>query len=31
MPNPRLRGPAPWKAMSGITGPLTVPVEFDKS
>jgi cytochrome P450 len=31
MPNPRLRGPAPWKAMSGITGPLSVPVEFDKS
>jgi cytochrome P450 len=31
MPNPRLRGPAPWKAMAGITGPLSVPVEFDKS
>jgi cytochrome P450 len=29
MPNPRLTGPAPWPAMSGITGPLSVPLEFD--
>jgi cytochrome P450 len=29
MPNPRRTGPAPWKAMSGITGPTTLPLEFD--
>lgn len=29
MPNARLAGPAPWPAMSGITGPTTVPLEFD--
>jgi len=29
MPNPRRTGPAPWKAISGITGPLSVPLEFD--
>lgn len=29
MPNPRPTGPAPWKAISGITGPTTLPVEFD--
>ena len=29
MPNARLTGPAPWPAMSGITGPTTVPLEFD--
>ncbi len=29
MPNPRRTGPAPWKAITGITGPLTVPLEFD--
>lgn len=29
MPNPRLTGPAPWKAISGITGPTTLPLEFD--
>ncbi len=28
MPNPRLAGPAPWPGMSGITGPLSVPLEF---
>jgi cytochrome P450 len=31
MPNPRLSGPTPWKAMNGITGPLSVPLEFDRS
>jgi cytochrome P450 len=29
MPNPRLTGPVHWKAMAGITGPLTVPLGFD--
>jgi cytochrome P450 len=29
MPNPRLTGPAPWKALSGVTGPTTVPLAFD--
>ncbi|OBF10082.1 cytochrome P450 [Mycobacterium sp. 852002-10029_SCH5224772] len=29
MPNPRRTGPAPWKAVSGITGPTTLPVAFD--
>ncbi|RUP00772.1 MAG: cytochrome P450 [Mycobacterium sp.] len=29
MTNPRLTGSGPWRAMSGITGPLSVPLEFD--
>jgi cytochrome P450 len=29
MPIPRRTGPAPWKAISGITGPTTLPLEFD--
>jgi cytochrome P450 len=29
MPNPRQAGPTPWKAISGITGPITVALEFD--
>jgi cytochrome P450 len=29
MPNPRQTGPSPWKGMAGITGPTTVPLEFD--
>lgn len=29
MPNPRLAGPTPWRAVSGIAGPLSVPLEFD--
>jgi cytochrome P450 len=29
MPNPRRTGPAPWKAISGITGPVTLPLQFD--
>ncbi|OMB91734.1 cytochrome P450 [Mycobacterium colombiense] len=29
MPHPRRTGPAPWKAVSGITGPMTLPLEFD--
>jgi cytochrome P450 len=29
MPNPRRVGPAPWKAISGISGPATLPLAFD--
>ena len=29
MPNPRRTEPARWKAMSGIVGPISVPLEFD--
>ena len=29
MPNPRRTGPAPWKPLIGITGPTTLPIEFD--
>jgi cytochrome P450 len=29
MRNPRLSGPTPWPAMAGITGPRSVPLEFD--
>jgi cytochrome P450 len=29
MPNPRRSGPAPWKPLMGITGPTTLPIEFD--
>jgi cytochrome P450 len=29
MPNPRGSGPAPWKPLIGITGPATLPIEFD--
>jgi cytochrome P450 len=29
MPNPRLTGPVPWHPISGIAGPLSVPLEFD--
>ena len=29
MPNLRLVGPAPWKPLFGVSGPLTLPVEFD--
>jgi len=29
MPNIRRTGPAPWKSMFGISGPITLPVEFD--
>ena len=29
MPNIRRTGPAPWKPMTGITGPISLPVEFD--
>ncbi|HEX5252459.1 MAG TPA: cytochrome P450 [Mycobacterium sp.] len=29
MPNARLTGPAMWPSMMGITGPTTVPLQFD--
>jgi cytochrome P450 len=29
LPNPRRSGPAPWKPLVGITGPTTLPIEFD--
>jgi cytochrome P450 len=29
MPNPRRTGPAEWKAITGITGPTSLPIEFD--
>jgi cytochrome P450 len=29
MPGIRRTGPAPWKSMLGITGPITLPVRFD--
>jgi cytochrome P450 len=29
MPNPRPCGPAPWKPLLGITGPATLPIEFE--
>ena len=29
MPNLRRTGPAPWPSMLGVTGPTTVPIEFD--
>ena len=30
MPNPARTAPAPWKAMSGITGPIKLPLEFHR-
>jgi cytochrome P450 len=29
MPNIRRTGPAPWKSIYGISGPITLPVQFD--
>lgn len=29
MPNARRTWPSPWRGMGGITGPLSLPVEFD--
>jgi len=28
MPTPRRTGPAPWKPLTGISGPTTLPIEF---
>ncbi|WP_264990913.1 cytochrome P450, partial [Mycobacterium kiyosense] len=30
MPNPRLAGSGRWPGMAGITGPLSLPLEFDR-
>jgi cytochrome P450 len=30
LPNPRRTGPAPWKPMIGMSGPITLPIEFDR-
>jgi cytochrome P450 len=29
MPNARRTGPAPWKPLNGMSGPTTLPIEFD--
>lgn len=29
MPNAHRTGPAPWKALTGISGPITLPIGFD--
>jgi cytochrome P450 len=29
MPNARRTGPAPWKPLTGLSGPHTLPIEFD--
>jgi cytochrome P450 len=29
MPNARRTGPAPWKPLTGISGPVTLPIDFD--
>ena len=29
MPNARRTGPAPWKPLTGLSGPITLPIEFD--
>ena len=29
MPNARRTGPAPWKPLTAISGPATLPIEFD--
>ena len=29
MPNVRRTGPAPWKPLTGLSGPVTLPIEFD--
>src|ERR1700730_6114196 len=29
MPNARRTGPAPWKPLTGMSGPTTLPIEFD--
>lgn len=29
MPGARRTGPAPWKPLTGISGPVTLPIEFD--
>jgi cytochrome P450 len=29
MPNARRTGPAPWKPLTALSGPTTLPIEFD--
>jgi cytochrome P450 len=29
MPNARLSGPTPWGPMTGISGPIVLPITFD--
>ena len=29
MPNVHRSGPAPWKPLTGLSGPITLPIEFD--
>jgi len=29
LPNPRRVGPAPWNPIIGISGPTTLPIEFE--
>jgi cytochrome P450 len=29
MPNARRTGPAPWKSLASLSGPMTLPIEFD--
>lgn len=31
MPNPRRVGPAPWKSLTGISGPESLVIEFDRA
>ena len=30
MPNPRVVGPAPWRPLLGMSGPTSLPIEFDR-
>lgn len=30
LPNPRVAGPAPWRPLLGMSGPTSLPVEFDR-
>ena len=31
MPNARRTGPAPWKPLTALSGPITLPIEFNTS
>lgn len=31
MPNARRAGPAPWKPLTALTGPIAVPIEFEST
>ncbi|OHU01090.1 hypothetical protein BKG60_17020 [Mycobacterium syngnathidarum] len=30
LPNPRVAGPVPWKPLLGLSGPTSLPLEFDR-